>query len=232
LVEPAPAEQLGAHRPEVTGRDAAVIGQQALLLIFTQAFGRVGAVPVRVVVERQVRDRARRLDAGQRDKLLLPPRDEGGALRGVRVLRAAEADFKRQHAVGPEAGVNLLQPRERAEQQARADEQHEAQRDLARDEQRPRATAAVRDAAPGLLQRRDEVDAARAERRGERREQPGEQRDRRREARLPQPQPRAVAQVVAQVPPHRQHRSIPLRDLCSLCSSAVNCLGTISTKMH
>ena len=60
-----------------------------------------------------------------------------------------------QHAVGAEAGVDLLQLDEAAHQQPGADQQHERDRDLRDDQRVARAeTAAADGAVPGILHRR------------------------------------------------------------------------------
>ena len=83
----------------------------------------------------------RRLDAGERADPVQQFLGEAVALVERRVLGRRQRYAHEQHAIGGDAGVHVLQHEERAHGQARADEQHDRQRDLNHHQQVARAAA-------------------------------------------------------------------------------------------
>jgi hypothetical protein len=78
----------------------------------------------------QERDEAGVADARQRTDLLEHLREIGLTLHGEHVFRARQRRARRQHALGAEARIGAVDPVERAQQQARPDQQGHRRRDL------------------------------------------------------------------------------------------------------
>ena len=118
-----------------------------------------------------------RQDRGDERVLLaeIGPRGEVG-----RVARTRQLVFGLQHTAGAEARVDAEKVPETANQQTRAGEQHDGERELAGDEHRPERRAGGADgAAPAVgLQRGLEVDAACVQRWDEAEQEAGGQRHR------------------------------------------------------
>ena len=146
-VEVAPAQDGDVQGLEVVQGDRAgegdvvghVLAAAARALAAAGAVGRVlprdhhAALPARAAERRRAHQR-RRLHARQRRHTLQRTPVELLPLR-LRVAQQVDVERHRQHVLRVEAGVNALRPLEAAQEQARADEQHQRQRDL-RDDQK------------------------------------------------------------------------------------------------
>jgi hypothetical protein len=106
-------------------------------------------------------------------------------LRAALLRQLAPADVERgeQQVVGVEAGIEVDGVAQGAQEEARADEQHERERDLRDDERVAQAEAAQpgRRAAGVVLERRDEIGARGVERGGEAEDEARRERDGERE---------------------------------------------------
>ena len=137
FVEEAAARELRAHRFEISRRDVDRVGRNhRLALLHLVSLGKDDAVAV-VAAEWNLIGCAHRRDARKCPQ----PRErrvcKRARLRIVVVSRARQADRRRQHAVGVEAGIDGKNLPEARKQQARANEQHERERDLRDDERAP-----------------------------------------------------------------------------------------------
>src|SRR5215471_14697003 len=99
---------------------------------------------VRVMCDKKVANRARRLNTGKRAQAL-----ECLLVKGLRsgvaistISRPGKIDAHDQHAFGPEAGLDGLNGEKTADQESRATEQHDGQGELDDDKPSPRAPAA------------------------------------------------------------------------------------------
>ena len=114
------------------------------------------------------------------------------------VAAQRQVQLRRDHAVGHERGIDRAELAETAQEQPRADDQHQRQGDLDDGQRHARAALADRaaDGFPRPLEDRDEIGARCAERRqdadrhrGERRDERGEAHDRQRPAPSSRPAP-------------------------------------------
>ncbi len=110
--------------------------------------------PARRAAERQAGDAADRLHAGQRgDALEHAPVEQHPRLvrevrAGLRIVRLRQPEPRGQHRRGVEAEIDALQPPETLDQQRRADQQHQRERELADDEDAAQARRASGGAGP------------------------------------------------------------------------------------
>ena len=79
--------------------------------------------------------------------------EERGLLRRREIARLGKRDPRGQHLLGVEAQLDLLQAGEALEQQAGADQEHERQRHLRRDQHPAGPVAAGRSAPAAILER-------------------------------------------------------------------------------
>jgi hypothetical protein len=107
LLEVAAFEESRFHGAQITDRDGAVIGEERSRLILAHALGPVGAVPVGIVVEREVGNRTDGFDAGNRRELLFPILHELRARDIVAVALEGKIDFEGEEPLGFEAGADL-----------------------------------------------------------------------------------------------------------------------------
>ena len=136
-----------------------------------------------VAAHRQRLRHPRRRDLRQCVQTLEQPVEERDAVVIFRIRRGRQGDAERQDVVRAESRIDVREPREAAEQQRGADEQHDRQRHL-RDEQAAADPAAAGQArgSPAFLERFADAPTARLPRRRQPEEQPGQQRDGQREA--------------------------------------------------
>src|SRR6185312_14048411 len=104
-----------------------------------------------------------------------------------RCLRPADVRGGEQDLIATKAGIERRQPSPAAEEQSRADDEHQRERNLRDDERLTQAetTVPLGDTTPLRLHRRLWVDASGAPRRHEAEQQPGEGRDTDREQEHP-----------------------------------------------
>src|SRR5207244_4886771 len=119
IVESAARDQLSANRLKVPRRDGAVICQEVRSLFFADPFRGVRAIPVRIIIQRKMRNRANRFDAGKRRELFLKLRHEVVALK---TAPARRNDLEGQNVIRIEAGADSVKLYQRAYHQARADQ--------------------------------------------------------------------------------------------------------------
>ena len=124
--------------------------------------------------QRQGHDGVRRADAGQRAQArqqLIEKREARGILR---VARVRQRQLERERLLGFETGIDRLQADKAPDQQTRAGEQHDGQRQFDDDQRaaKARAAAAGHGPASALLQRGGEPAARRVERRHQAEENP------------------------------------------------------------
>ncbi len=136
-----------------------------------------------VPAHRQRLRHPRRGDLRQRVQTLEQPVEERDAVVIFRIGRVRQGDPERQDVVRTEPRIDVREPREAAEQQRGADEQHDRQRHL-RDEEAAADPAAAGQArgSPAFLERLADAATARLPRGRQPEEQPGQQRDGQREA--------------------------------------------------
>ena len=137
-IEETALQKFGAHGAQIAGRNGAVIGQESRGLLFGHPFGAIGAVPIRIIVEREMRYRAHRGDAGKRGKFRFPLLDEiDSRLASVR----GQIDLEGQQALRLESRLHGLDFPEGADHEAGADQQNQAEADFADDEDGSHAAA-------------------------------------------------------------------------------------------
>ena len=137
--EVAPAQKRDAQGVEVAGAGRPIVGVR-------RRRGRpaVDVEPSRAVAgrQRQPAGGADRLDAGNRADGGHGAIEERDLLRRRGVSRGRQAERQRHEMIGVEAGRHALQLDQAPDRQSRADEEHEREGDLRRDERRARALLA------------------------------------------------------------------------------------------
>src|SRR5262249_35819589 len=156
-----PGDERRPDGAEVARGRRAVVGHQAALALLAGAGRGVGAVPVRVVVEREVRDGARRGDAGDRAERRLDLADEVDAASVGRVAAGGDPQLEGEEVLPAEARVDALDRGEGADEEAGSGEEDEAERHLRDDEEGAGAAARrAEGAAPVRPEGVGEIDAA------------------------------------------------------------------------
>ena len=184
--EIAPLEHRNPHRLEVAGRERV---HERLLIFAVRRLVTLDPHAAVPFIPRQDRDRRGRgcRDAWRRAQPLEQLLVEGA---GPRLVVAAERrrDLERDQVVHRDAGFGALQVLQAAHEEAGAEQQQEAERDLCGDEplaEEERA-AGARHRAGGVLQRDPRIGAARAECREQTEDHAGRDRERHRERENPQ----------------------------------------------
>src|SRR5437763_2187573 len=161
------APEPDAHRREVARTHHAQPRREVLL-------GGVGTNPpwierqdVHAARERQRAGHAHGRHAGIARQHVRQILEELGLHRGIRVARGREPDARRQHVARVVAGIHRGQPHEAPDEQPRAHQQHERERDLRHHQPalRPVAPARARRGAALVAQRLLHAGARRAQRR-------------------------------------------------------------------
>ena len=178
----APAENGDAHRFDVAGRDDSQPAQDRVAWFERPSF-RHEAVPVAAGPHRDLRRHRRILDARNLSSGLRDPLERLHDASSVRVFGRGQRQPRAHDALRIESRLDALKRNGAANEQARADEQHEGDRQLADDEAgaQPVAHAAHRGATSAFLEDRLHIGARRPDRGGEAEENGARQRDEQRE---------------------------------------------------
>ena len=139
--EIAAGEERQLHRPEIARLNDAVNGRRAFAGRGQRpAFDRVAKRP-RIAGEGQVIDGAHRGHSGKARQTVSHAQEHRIARRGRGMRRSGERDVRDRQVVGAEPGFDCSQLQHGATHESRADQQHQRQRHLGRDEQAPHALA-------------------------------------------------------------------------------------------